>query len=52
MRKEAQSENRKETSPDLDVLDMGDAIEETKQTAPVPRYPDSGMGGWGVHWGS
>lgn len=35
----------------LELMDMGDAVEETKQTLPIPRVVDSAMGGWGVHGG-
>jgi hypothetical protein len=44
------SEDRKETVG-LELKDMGDAVEETKQTLPIPRVVDSAMGGWGVHGG-
>jgi hypothetical protein len=30
----------------LDVVDLGDAVAETKQRFPVPWYPDSALG-WG-----
>jgi hypothetical protein len=51
MGKEAELENCQETAPNLELLDMGDAVEEIKSTAPIPRFVDSAMGGWGVHPG-
>lgn len=36
--------------PQIDVLDYGDAVTETTQTAPVPRHVDSQFG-FGVHKG-
>jgi len=36
--------------PKIDVLDYGDAIAETRQTAPIPRVNDSQFG-FGFHKG-
>lgn len=33
---------------DLELVDLGDAMEETKQCTPVPIWPDSWFG-WGSH---
>ena len=34
----------------VELIDLGDALEETKQVAPVVRWPDCTFG-YGVKWG-